>query len=272
MFVRWGGALVSVFNIVVQGIKSAINILKPFYEAAMKFFKDVFGKTGDSIDKIVNMVLFKISAVMVYLEAVLKPTMEAIARIVLRTALAVKEFVLGIADAYEEMGGIGAEWDMFIQGLDDLSESLTGNADSWRTWGKVIGYLILGPIKALLATLGAVGTAISSIIDMIKFMSGNMTGEQLNYKFASKDEKAAMDAASKGVKAADAASLKASGITMLELDPAKKSDKKIVTTNNITVHANSEKDAEVVAGAVEKSLSQIMNDSYNASRAAKGGS
>jgi len=38
MFVRWGAVLVNVFQVVVQGVKSAINILKPFYEAAVKLF------------------------------------------------------------------------------------------------------------------------------------------------------------------------------------------------------------------------------------------
>jgi len=171
MFVKWGGVLSSVFNIVVTGIKAAINILKPFYEAAMKFFKGIFGGTADSIDKIANMILFKISAVMVYLEAVLKPAMTHIANIALKIAEAIKSFVEGIAEAYEAIGGFGPEMTDLLEALSKLSDSLFGAGEGWKTFGKIIGFFVLTPIKFLLSVLGGIVDMISMIIDLTSGMS-----------------------------------------------------------------------------------------------------
>jgi hypothetical protein len=184
MFVRWGGVLQSVFNMVVTGIKAAINILKPFYEAAMKFFKGIFGGTADSIDKIANMILFKISAVMVYLEAVLKPSMQAIANIVFGIAEAIKSFVQGLAEGYAAIGGLGPEITELIKSLGNLADSLFGAGEGWRTFGKIIGVVVFGPLKFMLKTLSGIADMISMIIDL----TGNMSDVDFQKKHGTKKE------------------------------------------------------------------------------------
>ena len=155
MFVRWGGVLTNVFKVVVTGIKAAINILKPFYDAAMKFFKGIFGSTADSVDKIVNMILFKISAVMIYLEAVLKPTIQLIAGLVLSIAQGTKEFIQGFVDGFSKFKGFNKDIQDILEQLSNLIGVGEESTGVMRDFGDVIGYVVGGALKAVLVLIKA---------------------------------------------------------------------------------------------------------------------
>jgi hypothetical protein len=166
MFVRWGGVLQSVFNMVVTGIKAAINILKPFYDAAMKFFKGIFGGTADSIDKIVNIMLFKISAVMIYLEAVLRPIMENLAHIMVKIAQSALSFAEGFGEAAI---GMSNTWPMIkglIEDLKLLSDALFGSGEGWKTMGKIIGYTVIPFLDGVLLLLRGIVLALTTVAGM----------------------------------------------------------------------------------------------------------
>jgi hypothetical protein len=272
MFVRWGGALVSVFNIVITGIKAAINILKPFYEAAMKFFKDVFGKTGDSIDKIVNMVLFKISAVMVYLESVLKPVMQTIANIVFQIANAMKAFVEGLAEGYVKAGGLSDVIKLLGGALENLSDTLFSNTGFWKTFGDLLSVTIVPALKLLLLLITGIGEALSLMGDAMGLVFGKKLFDAGAIAEFETKHSTALAALGKGSGPAEATKRDASGHrvydTVVKKDVEGNLDRAPIT--NITVHANTKEDAKVIAETIKETEIQRLQKVHNANMAAKG--
>jgi hypothetical protein len=265
MFVRWGGVLQSVFNMVVTGIKAAINILKPFYDAAMKFFKGIFGGTADSIDKIVNIMLFKISAVMIYLEAVLKPAMQSIANIALKIAGAMSSFVQGIADGYAAIGGLGPEIKELIVSLDNLADSVFGAGEGWRTFGTIISIFVLGPLKILLKVLGAVAEMISMIIDS----TSSMSEIDFQKKHGKTKESNVTDfQAAQQKKFADAPVLSQEEIMKGDISKRIKQQKidnsKNVNISNLVIHANTAEQGKEAADAFYIQAKKHVNISQSA--------
>jgi len=180
MFVKWGGVLTSVFNLVVVGIKAAINILKPFYDAAMKFFKGLFGSTAESIDKMLNIVTFKIAAVMVYLEAVLRPVMENLANIMLRIAESIISFAEGFGNASKDIQYTIPLLQELMKTLKELSDVLFGAGEGWKALGYIIGNIVIPFANGLLLILVGIvktlklATAMGSGI--VALLSGDKKG------------------------------------------------------------------------------------------------
>ena len=269
MFVRWGSVLSNVFQVVVKGIKAAINILKPFYDAAMKFFKDIFGKTADSVDKIANMILFKIAAVIVYLEAVLKPSMVFIANIVFKILEAVKSFVEGLAEAYIELGGIGSELEETLKALSEMSTALFGAGNGWKLLGQILGYTVVPALKLVLITLTGIAKVLTLAGGMASGISAMLSGDKKGISAAATaltgedpaeiDKKIAAHWAKKDAEAK--LKIPANAVTLQSLtggnSPVDNSSK--VNITNLTVHASTEEGGQKAGKALYIELKGQMN-------------
>ena len=269
MFVRWGGVLSSVFNMVVTGIKAAINILKPFYEAAMKFFKGIFGGTADSIDKIANMILFKISAVMVYLEAVLGPAMKGVANTVFNIMNGIKEFVMGIMEGLSAIGGFMPEMQGIIDALDELSQALFGAGTSWREFGKIIGAVVGGVLKAALAIIGVIIKSLTVSIDLVKTLFGDMKMDEFSKKHNApqvNQEQKKFDEATKGQAVLSQEDIMSAG-SAKKAQQNKIDNSKNVNISNLVINAETAEGGKAAADAFYIQARKHIN----VSQASKGG-
>ena len=265
MFVRWGAVLVNVFQVVVRGIKAAISILKPFYEAAMKFFKDIFGKTADSVDKIANMILFKISAVIIYLEAVLKPSMVFIANIVFKILESIKSFVEGIAEAYIELGGVGEEIEGLLKALSEMSDAIFGAGAGWKSLGEILGYIVIPPLKLILLTLTAIVKVMKLAGGMASGIGAMLSGDKKGMSSAADilvgesaediDKKIAAHWAKKDAEA----KLSIKPISSVKNSSSSYDNSSKVNINNLTVHASTEEGGQRAGKALYNELKGQMN-------------
>ena len=262
MFVRWGGALTSVFNVVVTGIKVAVNLLKPFYEAAMKFFKGIFGGTADSVDKMATMVMFKISAVMIYLEAVLGPMMRSIAALIWGIIDGIKEFVEGFAEMASTLGG-GEIFDLIKDIIDALGELVGAGEEStgtMKTLGEVFALVVIPPLKLLLILIKAIVTYWNLLKAVGQFAIGDSVGA---INTINKQRKRWGVGAKEGEERAGQESYNPSLMPGSPEETAwkKKQESKVITNNNVTnihVTADTEENAHKVGKIIDKHVRQSV--------------
>lgn len=167
MFVRWGAALANVFQVIVQGVKAAINIIKPFIDMIMKFVNKLFGGLGTSFDKTINMIIFKIAAVGVFLEAFLAPIIQKVTDAIYAMLNGMAEFFSGFASKLD-FSGIFDSIVEITGAIKDLIATLFGGEDTMRSFGEIVGTVFQGVIDIVKVFLKLIEVSIKSITFLAK--------------------------------------------------------------------------------------------------------
>ena len=113
-FVEWGSVLVNVFRSLIQIGKAVIDAVKPIFKAFANIINDMLGTTGKSISETINILIFKITVLALFIAEMLGPVFQKVGE--------------WIEDVYQ----IGKSWIMGFVGAisSDLMPTLEGLAQS----------------------------------------------------------------------------------------------------------------------------------------------
>ena len=101
MFVKWGGVLVNVFRMIKVIFKTAWNLVKSFTKGLMDTLKGLLKFAGKDITDVINLLIFKLTAIFAVLEVKLAPFFEFLGK-------GMGKLVMGFKDFFKFLERIGA--------------------------------------------------------------------------------------------------------------------------------------------------------------------
>ena len=81
LFVKLGAVFANIFRVAYVLIKQFLKLLKVLWDSLSSTLQGVFGKTTKTITELLNMAIFKISVVFIFLGQMLKPVFRRIERL-----------------------------------------------------------------------------------------------------------------------------------------------------------------------------------------------
>ena len=178
-FVKFGEVMVSVFRLVKTVVTAAFETIKPLIDAVFKFVRGMTG--GGSLLDTINVVLFKVTAAVLFLMDLLKPLYKTVADIVTSIGDGLAGAFKGFKfDIIEKLASLLGKISTLVQDLDPAFSSLGG------TIGTVLGE----SLKVAIGILGAFVDTLSLALDLIHAISsGDDSNKALNDMFKKYGEK-----------------------------------------------------------------------------------
>lgn len=180
MFVRWGGTLVNIFRAVVVVIKGFINMGKALIAPIAEKMKSLFGGVAGGISDVFNIVLFKITAVVMFLQVEFTPLITKIGALIAWTIGLASEFFQGFSDGISGITGPLMDLLNQLQSLLDLLTLSDGQTNilyvTFKALGDFIGTVLYTAISALAQVIDSLVFAIERIVDGVKWAKAALTG------------------------------------------------------------------------------------------------
>lgn len=183
-FVRWGTYLVNIFKIIKNIVSGFIDILNKMWERLSSNIERIFGKTTKSMSEIINIMLFKVSAMASFILMTLEPVFEMIVDAWSRALENSKAFFSGFIDGFGEVGPILEDLGNMLMRVADLLGLTSGATSEWSETFYKLGNFLGGAFKA---TLLIIASAIDNMVLGFKMIGSGY--EMLKSKiFDSKSE------------------------------------------------------------------------------------
>lgn len=193
-FVKWGAFLVNVFKVVTKGVTLVVRLLSSFFRGFTNTFKRIFGLTAKSVGDIANIVIFKIAAVLIFLQTTLEPVFarlgELFATLLSKISKVGKEIFDAIMPIFQPIIDLSKEFGKgFVEGFNEIFGSVDDNLgimDSFRdvmqslsgviqkmlpfakTLGKIMGRNFAASLKISLEVLKSVFKILAATFELIK--------------------------------------------------------------------------------------------------------
>lgn len=187
LFVKWGSVIVNVFKTIKVAFAAAWRIAKNFVDGFKGIFTELFDLTGKRIFDMVNLVIFKITALLIIVEGKLAPIAKAFGKLFGTIVKDIKAFADGFVDGFsrmaEEMGimedikSIIGEFSEFFGRLAPLLEKLN---PLFRVFGDIIGTYVAVRLKLLIKPIELI---LGLVNDLIAVFTGEQTFKELGNKF-----------------------------------------------------------------------------------------
>lgn len=158
MFVQWGGVLVNVFRALTAIVKGFVAMFRALIEPIAAKLKEVFKGVGGDISDLFNVILFKITAVVMYLQVAFMPLISAIGDALAVMIGWVDNFFTGFSAGVE---GIAEPFADIIAMFKELASVLRLSDDAVSSIGAE--FQILGDFLG--STLYSILVAIAETID-----------------------------------------------------------------------------------------------------------
>ena len=180
MFVRWGGVLVNIFRAVTQVVKGFISMFKAMIEPIANKMKQIFGDTAGGISDVFNIVLFKITAVIMFLQVAFMPIVTKIGEAV--------AWMIGLWNAYFEgwkngIAGIAGPFGDLVNQVNELLDLLAltdGQTNilyaSFKVLGDFVGTTLYTAVSGLAQFIDGLVTNIKNIVDGISWAKAKLSG------------------------------------------------------------------------------------------------
>ena len=164
MFVKWGTMIANAFRAVYQIVLGVIKLVKTFVDSFMRTFEGLFGKITGRMSDTLNIIMFKLTAVFMYVMELIRPLIETLgANIAKITYLfselweGFKESMKGLTPALEDLFSsmnklLGVEGDLIEKGGAIVA--------GFRIMGNVIGEVLMTAIAILAQTFDTLGYSI----------------------------------------------------------------------------------------------------------------
>lgn len=150
-FVKFGAILVNVFKFIKQVITTVAHLFQPIINQIRNLVKSIFGDTGKTISETINLIIFKLTALFIGVEAILKPTMELLGRLVGLVIEKAKGFWKGF---FEGFSSVSKNMDLLGQ-FNDLLKSvidLLGGSD-FGGFAKFLGVTLATALSSVIKLL-----------------------------------------------------------------------------------------------------------------------
>ena len=178
LFVRWGETVVGIFRVGAQIVGAFANALNIVFEAIQKVLREVFGFPA-TFEETINLILFKLSAVAIFMGQLLEPVAQFLADIIedatplidsLRRAIGfIGEIATSLAGGFlQGIQGIREPIQEIINAVTDVINAIIGgeeNLNSWKDIFEGIGVVLGGTIRI----------ALNAIATVVKFLSALLT-------------------------------------------------------------------------------------------------
>lgn len=191
MFVRWGTYLVSIFKTIKVIVTGFIDLLNRMWERLSGNLERIFGGTAKKMSEIVNLILFKLSAVasfiMILLEPVFDFIVDSFTNMLLYASNFFSGFTEGIGDIFgplEDLITMLADIGRYLGILDHKTGSLT---NTFKSLGAVVGGAVRGAILALAQTIDTITIALKTLVGGIKIAKAFITGNKEEAKKIKED-------------------------------------------------------------------------------------
>lgn len=165
LFVQWGQVIANVFRVLKVGFDVIVRVVKQFAESFMKNIKGALKLGTSDLISFVNLLLFKIATVFIYLQSILMPLMEPLGELIAKVAISFQQLAQGFAD------GFGKSFDVtwlnsLVEQLSALFDLFTGSkkegadastsfmSDLGKGLGILLGYVSSGIIEFLSRYIG----------------------------------------------------------------------------------------------------------------------
>ena len=180
MFVRWGGVLVNIFRAVVQVMKGFISMWNALISPIADKMKSLFKNTGGGISDIFNIVLFKITAVIMFLQMAFMPLIKKMGDTIAWAIELVASFFRGFSNG---IAGIAGPFSDLITQFNELLSVLTmSNSQSnmlfdvFNAIGDFVGTTLYTVISGLAQIIDGWANSIKNVTDGISWAKAKLTG------------------------------------------------------------------------------------------------
>jgi phage-related protein len=133
-FARWGQVVANVFDIVVKGVRGAVDAVRALWERAGMLLGRIFGDGTQSIEETMNLLTAKLAVTMEFVGGVIRRVMDWILGLVERNLPAVAQLLSNIVGTVrmlaERYGG------MILSGIERIIEFVLDLANKhWPAFG-----------------------------------------------------------------------------------------------------------------------------------------
>jgi hypothetical protein len=180
MFVRWGGMIVNVFRAIVQVVKGFFEMTKALIKPVADTLKSAFGGTAKSISDIFNIVLFKITAVIMFLQVAFMPIIKTIGKSIATLVKYGLSFFDGLSAGID---GIAGPFGDLINQFNELLKLLQSGEDEvnllnagFKTLGDFVGSTLYSAVSGLAQFIDGLVNSVKNVADSIAWAKAKITG------------------------------------------------------------------------------------------------
>lgn len=170
-FVKWGTAFANAFRAIIQVLKIAINLVKIFFKTLVDSMGGIFKDLAQDTAKTLNMIIFKIAAIFIFIGALLKPYVKSLARIVASVFKILGAFgkgvLKGLLPIFKVIGGLVFEIEKFFISLSDKAAKAKGILKFFELLGYIVGNVLVTYFRYLKTIVMAVMASLSGLIEGI---------------------------------------------------------------------------------------------------------
>jgi len=182
MFVRWGGALVNIFRAITQIVKGAIAMWTTLLKPIADKLKSLFSGTASSISDVFNIVLFKITAVIMFLQVAFMPLLQKVGDFIAWNIEMLSSFFSGFADGISGISGPFSDLlNQFNELLDLLgmsTEQTSVLSNAFGILGDFIGSVLYTAVSAIAQLIDSLVSKIKSIGSGISWLKSKISGDK----------------------------------------------------------------------------------------------
>jgi phage-related protein len=147
MFVQWGNVLVNIFRTIKTIVMGFIEILQHMWERLSAGLERIFGKTTNTVSQTINLILFKITAVFIFVKSLMEPFIDFMVDGFLKIIEYVKAFATGFMEGLANIGSTLGEAMKSFRGLYDVIHNLLGDGNALVNVFKLLGNVIGGTVR-----------------------------------------------------------------------------------------------------------------------------
>lgn len=186
MFVRWGQIIANVFRAIKDVVMGFYNVVKKVFSQLFSGLERIFGKSKNTIEQMLNILIFKITGVAMFIQMALEPVLSFIVSVILSAIEAFKHF----GDAFMKVVGdispmISDLWESF-KSLGESLSALGGGQEEvnslFSKLGTIVGMVLLPVFTALVEVIDLLVSSLASAADGYRYLKAAMAGDELKMK------------------------------------------------------------------------------------------
>ena len=167
LFVRWGEALVKVFKIVSTGVKVAVSLLRTFFRSFSGTLERISGVTTRSVLDLVNIVAFKLTALLIFLEITLKPIFDIIGTAIAVVTGQLIDFFGGFLDGASKVTGLGAAFSDLKTAIIGFFSAIDKKLPIIRKIGEIFGTFLAARIRETVDAITLLVNILTKLVGLV---------------------------------------------------------------------------------------------------------
>jgi hypothetical protein len=181
LFLQMGNVIASVFRVAYRIAADLFMLIKDSIEKTISGLQNIFGTTSMTIEETVNLLLFKISAIAIFIMVTMEPVFGFIVKSFLTMVTWTKAFFDGFVVGF---GGVMPLVQNFIDTLQSIIKSfdqigIRGDkvTNIFKKMGEIVGTVVKIQLNTLLQLLDSVGLGLGLIVNNVQKLNALRKGE-----------------------------------------------------------------------------------------------